>query len=148
MFVSIVVLVSSFCDYGWMGKNRSRYESAASSMERGLTESIDDLAAFEVFKKELLKEVREDLLAGKSADEIVRKNAALAAARLVTIAATDADAKNAIAAAKDIIDRSQGKATEKKEITHKYQHLSDEELNSLILSEAQDVEDEESRNVN
>jgi hypothetical protein len=64
----------------------------------------------------------------------------LIAARQVSIAITDPDAGKALAAIKDLNDRTEGKAVERVEATHKYEKLKDEELDALLQSEEASLE--------
>ena len=104
---------------------------------------VDDIAAdleeFERFRAEILQQLRADLDAGLSAHEIYNKYANLAAARGITIALSDTDSGKALAAVKEILDRSQGKPTEKKEVKHQFEELPDEELDAVLQSELQDL---------
>lgn len=106
-----------------------------------MVRKIDDLAAYEQFKSEILPYLRDAIQRGATAEEIYRKAEALAAARAVTIAATETDTGKALSAIKDILDRSGGKATDRKVIEHRYKDLSDSELDAMLLSESEEVDD-------
>jgi hypothetical protein len=95
----------------------------------------DDLAEFEEFRREILPMLRKDIEAGMSAEDMYAKYQAHAAARGITIAMTAADEGKALAAVKDILDRSQGRAIERKENVHRFDKLSDEELDAMLLTE-------------
>lgn len=99
-----------------------------------MAQRLDRRAAFEDFEDEILPKMRKMLREGRTAEEITAFAQAYAAARVVTIALSDADSGKALAAAKDVLDRTQGKAKERTETTHKFEKLKDEELDSLILS--------------
>lgn len=114
-----------------MSRRRPRDNNA----EIRIAKALDDLAAFEEFQAELLPALRGAIQAGKTADDIYKMAEAMAAARAVTIAATEKDSGKALAAIREVLDRSKGKATERREIAHKYEKLKDEELDALILSE-------------
>ena len=81
-----------------------------------------------------------DLEKGMDAKSIYKKYSNLAAARGITIALSSTDEQKALAAVKDVLDRTQGKATEKKEIKHQLEDLRDEELDAILQSEIQDLE--------
>ena len=104
---------------------------------------LDNLTAFEDFQAEVLPKIREMLKQGKSALEIAQFAEAYAAARVATIALTDADTGRALAAAKDLQDRATGKAKERVETTHKFEKLKDQELDALLASRLQDAADDE-----
>ena len=102
---------------------------------------LDELKEFDEFKEKLLPAIRKDLTSGMSAEEIRKKYEAVVQARSIITAVTDKDSGKALAAAKDILDRSSGKATEKKEVTHKFSDLRDEELDAVLQSELQDLDE-------
>lgn len=105
----------------------------------------EDIAEFEEYRQTILKKVRKDIQAGMSAKDILKKYAPAVQGRLLTTALTTADEKVLTALGKDIMDRSDGKATEKKEVTHKFEDLKDEELDAILKSEEEDLEDMENR---
>lgn len=121
--------------------NRSAHRHNRSATENQMVRKIDDLAAYEQFKSEILPYLRDAIQRGATAEEIYRKAEALAAARAVTIAATETDTGKALSAIKDILDRSGGKATDRKVIEHRYKDLSDSELDAMLLSESEEVDD-------
>lgn len=108
-----------------------RQERAASLM--------DDLAEFEKFKQEVLPELRADLRAGMTAQEIMKKYSALAAARTITTVALEVDSGKALAAAKDVLDRADGKPKERVEHMHRYDESTDDEIDALVLARAQEI---------
>jgi flagellar biosynthesis chaperone FliJ len=111
------------------------------SVEHRMCRALDELAEFEKFQDEILPELRADLKRGMSAEQIYAKYQAVVAARSVTIAVKEADSGKALTAAKDILDRCQGKAKERQEVEHKLSRLKDEELDSLIMSEMANVDE-------
>ena len=102
----------------------------------------DDITDFEQFREELLPALRADLKKGLDAETLYRKYQAYAAARGVTIAMTSTDEGKALQAVKEILDRSQGKATEKKEVTHRLSKLSDKELDSVLITQLEEYDGE------
>jgi hypothetical protein len=68
---------------------------------------------------------------------------AMMAARLVNEGITNPDASKALAAIKDVMDRTVGKPTERKEIKHSLEKLSDEELQALLDTEEAELNDED-----
>lgn len=101
--------------------------------------SLDELAVYEEMTSGLLKELRADLLQKKSPEEILAKYAHFSAARIVTIASTDADSGRALAAAKDVLDRVGGKAVERKQIQHKLQNVDPKQLDAIIISQLEEL---------
>lgn len=100
---------------------------------------LEDLSEFEEFRTKIMPAIRRDLLAGMTAAELRSKYAALVQARLITDAITTPDAGKAATAGKDVLDRAYGKATEKKEVTHKFEDLSDQELDAILMSEEDEL---------
>ena len=103
--------------------------------------ALDELAAFREFKEEVLPFLREAIEKGWSREQIDAhpKIQAMLAARQISIALTEKDSAKALAAIRDQRDRTQGKPTEKKEVEHRYAKLKDEELDSLLISEARSL---------
>lgn len=103
-----------------------------------------DLAQFEEYQT-ILSSIRKDLKSGMTEQELARKYAPLAQARVISDMLTSDNVPAALAAAKDILDRVNGKSTEKKEVTHKFKDMSDKELEAVIKSEEEDLADMETR---
>lgn len=122
-----------------MGKKSAKGSARARRYENRMARSLDRLADLESFAEMFLPAIRGDLKSGMSADEIYDKYKSIAAARVATIVVSEIDSSKALTAAKELLDRSGGKAAEKKEVTHKYERLKDEELDSLLLTEASDM---------
>lgn len=122
-----------------MGKKTERKHGSGAKAESRMIGHIDELNAFEEFKESVLPQLRADLRKGLSAEQIYKKYQHLAAARNVTIALTEADSSKALAAVRDILDRSQGKAKERQEVTHKLEKLPEDQLDALILSKAKEM---------
>lgn len=123
-----------------MAKNTRRKASASNTQTRaaGL---LDDLKEFNEFRSEILPVLREALKAGTDAETIYKKFQAYAAARMVSIAATEIDSAKALSAIKDILDRTQGKAKERQEVTHRLSSLPEEQLDAILLSKLKDQQE-------
>lgn len=120
-------------------KNRSRNVD-----EDRAAVALDDLEEFKEFKKSLLPVLRADLKAGTPAKDILEKLKALAAARLGHILMAEIDSGKALSAIKDVLDRTEGKAKETVETTHKFQNMKEAELDALLKSKMASVgEDDE-----
>lgn len=113
---------------------KAKYSTVTRKIHDAMARDLDELMEYEKFKSEVLPSLRRDLKSGASAEEILAKVSALAAARLATIAMTEADNSKALGAIKDLLDRSQGKAKERKEVEHKFDKLPDDQLDALLLS--------------
>lgn len=95
---------------------------------------IDDLAEFEQFRREFWGQLQKDLLAGLSAADLRKKYHAKAQARLIMNAIADPDSARSTAAARDLIDRTEGRAIERREETRKYENTKEEQLRAALLS--------------
>lgn len=104
---------------------------------------IDDLAEFERYRQEVLSEIRKDIESGLTTAQLIKKYDRLAIARIITTALTDTDSARAVAAAKDVVDRAQGKPRERKEITHQFSELPESELDALIKSKLTQLEEDD-----
>ncbi len=124
-------------------KNSTSGRYSSTPGERAQHKLHRDLIEFDDFQTTILPALRRDLKAGLTPKELQEKYAALAAARMINIALTEENTGAASAAAKDILDRTAGKATEKKEVTHKFKDLSDDELDAILASEEAEVTDME-----
>jgi hypothetical protein len=114
---------------------RNRKERANSAIQGHMVSVIDQIAAFEQFREEVLPALQKAVAEGHSPSSIRKRYMAHMTARLVTEALTNADATKAIAAIKELSDREWGKATEHKEIAHKLGRLEEKELDAILLSE-------------
>jgi hypothetical protein len=110
-----------------------------------MVELVDKVRAFEKFQTEILPALQKDMDAGLSAEDIYRKYESFLAARAVTIAMTEVDTGKALSAIKEALDRSKGKATEKVDVTHKYDKLKDEELDALLTSRLKEANSEDKK---
>lgn len=122
------------------GRNRRAFGSnLGNKREQSQTGILDDLAEFEDYRREVLEAVRKDIARGLNPKQIREKYQAQVQARLLTLALTSKDEKIALSASKDLIDRQEGRATERKEITGKLDLLSDEQLDAKLQTELMDL---------
>ena len=104
---------------------------------------LDELTFFQEFKAELLPDLRKLITGGAPTKEILERARALATARLASLAALETDSRTALVAIKELMDRLDGKATERKEIKHSMEQLRDEELDALVMTAMKEAEDGE-----
>lgn len=119
-----------------MGGKRNRQahlSKTANAMQEGQARALDTLADYEDFTSTFLPALQKDLRAHLSMDQILKKYEPVIAARLVQLGVT-ADGSVALGALKEILDRTQGKAVQKQEHTHKLARLKDEELDAMLAS--------------
>lgn len=113
------------------------------SIQETRARNIDDLVMYDDLLQGVLSSVKKDLAAGLTGVEIMAKYAAIAAARTVSIAATEADSARALAGAKDILDRVYGKAKETKDVTHRLDKVEEKQLDAILLTELEALEIDE-----
>jgi hypothetical protein len=107
-----------------------------------LVKNFDSLVAYEEFCEQILPALRKDLKNGLTDEEILAKWKPVAAARAVSLVGSLQDAV-ALAASKDILDRTQGKAVERRVVAHRLERLPDEQLDALLLTELSEQESQE-----
>jgi len=111
--------------------------------EARMTRSLDDLARYETFTTEIAPALREDLKNGLKAEEIYEKYTAHAAARGISIAMTERDTGKAMKAIQDVLDRTKGKAIVRTENKHRFEELTEEQLDAIVMSKLRDVTPQE-----
>jgi hypothetical protein len=100
-------------------------------MQEGQARALDDLSEFEEFREMFLPAIRQALLEGKSAEQILAKFKPVVAARLVQLGVAGGESA-ALGAIKELMDRTDGKAVQKQEHTHKLARLSEQELDAVL----------------
>ena len=101
-----------------------------------MVRNIDDLTEFEEFRAVVLPQIRSALQKGMSAKDILEKFKPYAVARLVNTALIG-EANVSLSAAREVLDRTEGKVTTTLDLKHKYAGLSDEALDALLHSKLQ-----------
>lgn len=112
---------------------------AANAMQGGQARALDDLAEYESFREAFAPEIRRALAAGMTGEAIIAKFKPMAMARLAQIGIAG-EAKIAVGAIRELLDRTDGKPAAKVEHTHKLARLSDEELDALVESQTKALE--------
>jgi hypothetical protein len=105
-----------------------------------MTRSLDDLREFEDYQT-ILKSIRDDIKSGMTEKQLAKKYAPLAQARIISDMLTSENPVAALSAAKDLLDRVNGKATEKQEVTHRFKDMTDEELDAVLQSDEQELQE-------
>jgi hypothetical protein len=119
-----------------LGYSRQKHDSAEEAMVR----SLDDLALFDELIMSLLPKLRRMIAEGWSPDKIRREVGSYAQARMAHIALTgDARKATTLNAIKDMLDRHEGTATRKVEVTQKYAQMDKAELAALALQKLKDA---------
>lgn len=115
---------------------------AAYAMQQGQARALDSLAEYDSFREMFLPEIRKALLEGLNSEQILAKFKPIMAARLVQIGAVGGETA-ALGAIKELIDRTDGKAVQKQELTHRLAKLPDNELDAVLatkLAKLKDIE--------
>ena len=121
--------------------NYKRKKKPPAKDQRTETENVaDQLMAFERFRTEIAPELQQMLIKGATASEIFKKYENYAAARALSIAFTETDSGKAMSAIKDILDRTQGKAVERRKLEHSMANIDDKDLDALLASELDDLD--------
>lgn len=111
------------------------------SVEDKMISNLDSLAEFNEFQRTLLPIIKGAVKSKDAPKAILELARSYAAARIALIMATDPDNKTALAAAKDLLDRTEGKAVERRELRHSMANLKDEELDALVMSKIDESEE-------
>lgn len=111
------------------------------SEEANMVERLDELAMFEEYRATMLPKLRAQIERGASTKEILGTAQAAAVARLASMAVLEQDSKVALAAIKELLERTDGKVTENKKIVHAMEKLKDEELDAVLLTALEESED-------
>lgn len=92
-------------------------------------DSVDRLALFEQWEKDIMPVLKEAMAAMKDPKQILEIGKAAASVRLVLMAQ-----QGNMAAIKELLDRTEGKVVEKKAIVHAMAEVKEEQLDALLLS--------------
>lgn len=122
-------------------KPRVSRGAKSNKTEDKMIDLIDQVSAFEDFQATILPSLKEDIKRGLGPKELRERYAAIIQARIISIAATAEKPGEALIAAKDILDRAHGKATEKKEVTHLLANASEKELEAVLASEIAELKE-------
>lgn len=116
-----------------MGRN-TRKQISTNSVEARMTGALDRLGEFEEFESSIAPALRKAVKSNASPEEIFKIVKSYAAARLATIALTDTDSGKALSASKELLNWTEGKATERKDIKLEIEQLDDNQLDSKLAS--------------
>jgi hypothetical protein len=131
-----------------MERKTKKSPSGKNDVDEAMSRNLDTLSEFDEFNVEIAPALRGAIKAGKSPEEIYNLVLAHASARMVSIALTEKSPAIAMAALKDILDRTKGKATENKAIKLDLANTSDEALDAklkqLMSSDESETVDDDS----
>ena len=117
----------------------SKHGDKDSNYEHRLACLLDDFQEFSKYKK-VMGDLMEMINQGATVESIYEKYGPALAARMVMMGISSSDTRNSMALIKEIHDRSLGKSKERQEIHHKFENVSDADLDKLIKSEEEQVE--------
>lgn len=101
---------------------------------------LDKLAEYEEFTNKVAKPLRKLLLEGKSDTEIIKHFKGYLGARLMHVIMTSRNDNITLNAIREAMDRVEGKPVAKVQNTHKFEKLSEAELDAVIESEIRSLE--------
>jgi len=116
----------------------AKFRNNSNKTEDRLAYLLDDYRRFRKYNKvmdKLLKMVED----GASVEAIYEKFGPQLAARLVMIAISSSDPRQVTPVIKEIHDRALGKSKERQEITHRYENLTEPQLDKLIEQQEEQV---------
>jgi GH24 family phage-related lysozyme (muramidase) len=99
---------------------------------------LDRLAQYEEFKNAISPKLQERVLKGASVEEMFSEFAAAVGAAMLTRALRDGDFK----AMQDVLNRAKGTPVQAKKVEHTYSEMSEEQLDALVESKIQELEDD------
>ncbi len=113
-------------------KKKQQIPDNGNNMEENhMIDMLDALADFEEFRETVLPAIQKDLKAGLNAKQLREKYLAMIQAKQITDVLMNMDT---IDGAQKIIDREEGRATEKQEVRHKFEDLPPEQLDAALVS--------------
>lgn len=122
------------------GRGGRRNRKAGGDEQDAMADVLDALQQFDDFRTNVLPKLQELVKSGAKPEEIIKFGASMAAAKMVTHALTG-EGTTSYQAAKDLLDRSLGKPKESVTHEHKLSKLKEEELDAVLLSGLEELED-------
>lgn len=96
-----------------------------------VSQTAEELALFYHWRDVLLPKLTALSKTGTKPEDMLAEFSSAAATRLITIALSSPDQKVSLSALQDVLDRAQGKATQKTIVEGKFARLKDEEIDAL-----------------
>lgn len=119
-----------------------KHKPESNGTERDMIRNLDTLRQFDNFGQAIAPRLRKMITEGAKPEDILEFAKTMAAARVATIAINSENEAKALSAAQEILNRSEGKPTEKKDVTHRLEKLESKELDALLESLYEKVEDD------
>jgi hypothetical protein len=108
--------------------------------EDAAIEGFDELQLYEKWKSEILPALTADIANGLTPTQIIEKHKSILVARQLMRALSPEDTAVSAGAAKELLDRSEGKAVERKSVEHRLAALPDEQLDAVLSTKLRDLE--------
>jgi hypothetical protein len=109
-----------------------KYRKSSNSQENKQIRALDELAMFEEFRATLLPALLKDVQDGLTDEQMREKYLPIAQARAISEMVLPGG--NGLAAARDLIDRTRGKAVERKELRHRLDALDEKQVDALVAA--------------
>ena len=122
------------------GRRGNTRKLTENHIENGVINVIDQVAEFDEFRTQVAPKIKAMIKAGYTTERMRKEIAGLVQARVASIALAG-DAKSAVTlkACQDVLDRHEGSAPQKIEVTRKYEIMSNDELKALAFQKLQDA---------
>ena len=124
-----------------MARRGKSGRKSSNKVEQNLVSELDEVLGYEQYKS-LLKDLKHALKTNEDPQKVMERAKTYAAVRLASMAATEEDNYKALAVIKELFDRTDGRPTQKQEIEHKYDQLTEEQLDAVALSLVKDNEED------
>lgn len=122
---------------------RNRYGTRRDNQkEEWMVRLLDEHDQFKKYQQ-MFSKLLKMVASGATADELRKEFGPAITARAIAMAATTDDGRLFSTLMKDLVDRTEGKAVERREVSHQFSQLTDEELNNVLASELDGLTDEQ-----
>lgn len=112
----------------------TKAQMKGNTVDEDMARNLDLLAGYDSYSEQVAPILRKAVEERWSVERIYKEFSSFIAARAITIALKEEDSGKALSALKEVLDRSQGKATERVETTHRLEKMADEDLDRMLAS--------------
>lgn len=123
-------------------KKNINKQLAVNPEEERMARIMTKLEGYEEWQKDVPALLKKAILEGKDASQLYEQFSSVAAVRVIQILMTEGDSGKALAAAKELLDRQYGRATEKKIVRHQFDDMPDDDLDAILISELEELTDD------
>lgn len=110
----------------------TKAQMKGNTVDEEMARNLDMLSDYDQYAEDVAPILRKAVAEGWPPAKIFAHFQSYIAARAVTVALNEKDSGKALAAVKDLLDRSVGKAVDRQETTHRLEKLGDEDLDKLL----------------